>query len=128
MSYSKALGTGIHYKDTTFAQLTAPGNSTSEDCVGLKNHVIAVTVASVDTNVVVEMEGSHDGTNWFDVPIDSQSAVAGMSLATNRGTITVNGTYGLVAKSTPLKNIRLNWVSEAGGTAATVDAVYHGSN
>ena len=65
-----------------------------------------VTVASVDTNVIVCLEGSIDGTTY--APIIANQ------------TITANGTTAYSVTGRPVKWIRTNWVSEAGGTAATV--------
>ena len=71
-----------------------------------KNIGLYVTVASINTNVVVRLEGSIDGTNYA-------------QLITGQ-TITGNGTqyYGLA--NTPVKYIKPVFVSEAGGTSAVV--------
>jgi hypothetical protein len=65
-----------------------------------------VTVASINTNVVVRLDGSIDGTNYA-------------PLITGQ-TITGNGTqyYGLA--NTPVKYVKPIFVSESGGTAAVV--------
>jgi len=128
--YKLALGAGEFYRDNTFTTLTgAPPEATASfDVIGFKQHAMAVTIATIDTNVIVELEGSHDGTLFFDLPLDSETPVTGLAVTTNRATITANGTYVLLVKDTPIKHIRLNFVSESGGTDATVTAVYHGSN
>jgi hypothetical protein len=71
-----------------------------------KNYSLFVTVAAINTNVIIALEGSIDGTNWSKVIANT--------------TLTANGTthYNLV--NHPLKFIRPVFVSESGGTAATV--------
>lgn len=130
MSYNKIFGEGAFYKDNTFAQLSATGVTPSFDVAGLKNHTFQVMVASINTNVILALEGSHDGTNFFEIPSGSQANVnvTGMTYATGRYTITVNGTYRLVAQNESIKHIRLRFVSETGGTTATLNPVYHGVN
>lgn len=65
-----------------------------------------VTVTGINTNVVVRLDGSIDGTGYA-------------QLITGQ-TITGNGTqfYGLV--NTPVKYVKPVFVSESGGTAAVV--------
>jgi len=76
------------------------------EAIVARNYVLFVTVASINTNVVVALNGSIDGTNWSKV-------------ITNQ-TITSNGTthYNLV--NHPLLYVQPIFVSESGGTAATV--------
>lgn len=95
----------------TFAQLTAPGSTSATTVTAYKNYTLQYKVASIDTNVVVRLEGSLDGTNWINLDSDGDT------------TITANGTYGFKLSNTPLAQIRFTFVSEAGGTAATIDAV-----
>lgn len=71
-----------------------------------KNYVLFVTVATIDTNVVVALNGSIDGTNWSKV-IANQ-------------TITANGTTHYNVANHPVKYVQPVFVSEAGGTNATV--------
>jgi hypothetical protein len=71
-----------------------------------KNFCLFVTVATIDTNVVVALNGSIDGTNWS-------------KIITNQ-TITSNGTSHCNVANHPVKFIQPVFVSEAGGTAATV--------
>ena len=93
----------------TLAQLTAPGNSSS---VGLgntmpANAVFDITIASINTDCTVEVQASDDNFSTI---------VHGISK-----TITANGVYAL---SVPINHnaVRLSFVSETGGTAATIDA------
>lgn len=99
---------------TSITQLTEPGASAWIATGKALNHTVAVTVASIDTNVVVRIEGTIDGTNVFN-----------LSDTDTDTTITANGTYGFMATGS-LIGIRVNFVSESGGTAATIDAKYLG--
>ena len=56
----------IFFNDTT---LTAPGDGTvlqvaSNNFFATKSYSLSVTVAEIDTNVVVRLDGSIDGTNY----------------------------------------------------------------
>jgi len=95
----------------TYTLLTAPasGDSTSvylPPSIVAKNFTLFVTVASINTNVIIALEGSIDGTNWSKI------------IANN--TITANGTTHYNLANHPVKFIRPVFVSESGGTAATV--------
>ncbi len=118
---------GTHVLNNTFAQLTAPGDTVELVVDGILRHVFAVTLAAVDTNVVFSFEGSLDGVTFFDMETDT-TAVTGytMAVGTNVFTATVNGTYPFVFKHFPVKQIRFDFASESGGTAATLDVVYTG--
>ena len=65
-----------------------------------------VTVATINTNVIVALEGSIDGTNWSKIVANT--------------TLTANGTTHYNVANHPLRYIRPVFVSESGGTAATV--------
>ena len=71
-----------------------------------QNYTLFVTVASIDSNVVVALNGSIDGTNWSKI------------IANN--TINQNGTSHYNVANHPVKYVQPIFVSEAGGTAATV--------
>jgi len=91
--------------------LTAPGTSDVTlvqlgDNFDTRNYTLFVTVAAINTNVIVALEGSIDGTNYSKI-IANQ-------------TITANGTTHYNIANHPVKFIRPNFVSESGGTAATV--------
>jgi hypothetical protein len=95
----------------TYTLLTAPASGDSESVylppsIVAKNFTLFVTVASINTNVIVALEGSVDGTNWSKI------------IANN--TITANGTTHYSVANHPVKFIRPVFVSESGGTAATV--------
>lgn len=113
--------------DKTFAQLTAPGATAVANTGLYSNHTFQVTVATIDTNVIVEVLGSLDNSHWFTATLDN-TAVANLALSGNRATITSNGTYELRLSHFKAKFLKLNFVSESGGTAATIDAVYCGGD
>ena len=103
-----------YFQDTIFSAestLSAPAAGTAlqvavNNLFSTKDYTLIVTVASVNTNVVVRLEGSVDGTNY--APIIANQ------------TITANGTTAYSVSGRPVKWIRTNFVSETGGTAATV--------
>lgn len=113
--------------DRNLAQLTAPGVGSSIPALDYKYHTFQVTLAASDTNVVVRVEGSADGTNFFTLPLKS-TPVTGMAIAVNQATLTIDGSYGLIVDAVKVKEIRLRFVSESGGTAATVDSHYFAGN
>jgi hypothetical protein len=97
-----------------FTQLTAPGVTISRNVGELSEHVLQYTVAAINTNVVLRAEGSNDGTNFFNLNVDNADI-----------TVTANETNAFVYKG-KVNYIRGRFVSEAGGTAATVDFNYTG--
>ena len=102
-------------KEFEFTQLTAPGFSEHVRCDKYIHHTIQYTIASVDTNVVLRAEGSIDGVNWFNLASDGSDV-----------TETTNGTDAFTVTNMAIRYIRLRFVSESGGTAATIDARYIG--
>lgn len=99
---------------SAITQMTAPGASAWIATGKALNHTIALTVANIDTNIVVRIEGTIDGTLAFN-----------LSNSDTDTTLTANGTYGFKHTGS-LTGIRVNFVSESGGTAATIDAKYLG--
>ena len=95
----------------TYPEMTAPasGQSTLVQLypkLKTQNYTLFATVASIDTNVVVALNGSIDGTNWSKI-IGNQ-------------TITTNGTSHYNVANHPIKYVQPVFVSESGGTSATV--------
>ena len=95
----------------TYEILTAPATCADTSVylpptIVAKNFSLFVTVASVNTNVIVALEASIDGTNWAKIIANT--------------TITANGTTHSNVANHPVKFIRPVFVSESGGTAATV--------
>jgi|TARA_R100001015_G_C4545235_1_gene108345 hypothetical protein len=102
-----------YFQDTIISTeaLTAPATGTAlevavNNLFSTKNYTFMVTVASINTNVIVRLEGSLDGTNYA-------------TLLANR-TISANGSTFENVVNKPFKWLRPVFVSEAGGTAATV--------
>jgi hypothetical protein len=95
----------------TYPVLTAPGSSNAVSVyqppsLVSKNFGFFVTIENINTNVIVALNGSIDGTNWSKV-------------ITNQ-TITSNGTTHYNVANHPLRYIQPVFVSETGGTTATV--------
>ena len=95
----------------TYEILTAPATCADTSVylpptIVAKNFSLFVTVASVNTNVIVALEASIDGTNWAKIIANT--------------TITANGTTHYNVANHPVKFIRPVFVSESGGTAATI--------
>jgi hypothetical protein len=95
----------------TYPILTAPATCADTSVylpptIVSKTYSLFVTVASINTNVIVALEGSIDGTNWS-------------KIITN-ATITADSTAHYNIANHPVKFIRPVFVSESGGTAATV--------
>lgn len=105
-----SLSTGLAQDKNVWAQLTAPASTAAFSMVGYKRATVAAVVAAINTNVVLRVEGSMDGTNWFNLDVSNSDT-----------TITANGTYGFNVEAA-IDSIRLTFVSESGGTAVTVDA------
>ena len=99
----------IFFTDTT---LSAPGDGTvlqvaSNNFFATKSYTLTVTVADIDTNVVVRLDGSIEGTNY--PPIIKAK------------TITYNGTSVYSVADRPVKFVKAVFVSESGGdNSATV--------
>ena len=104
-----------YFQDTIFftnTALTAPGDGTvlqvaSNNFFATKSYTFMVKVADIDTNVVVRLDGSIDGTNY--APIIAAQ------------TITSNGNYAYSVADRPVKFVKGVFVSESGGdSSATV--------
>jgi hypothetical protein len=93
----------------TVAVMSAPGRSESVKMPGCLDTTVFYKVESIDTNVVVTIEGSDDDTNWVELK--------------NRATKTANGTY-LFHYEPRINYMRFYWVSEAGGSAATITVTF----
>jgi hypothetical protein len=95
----------------TYPVLTAPGSGSATSVylppsIVAKNFSFFVTVANINTNVIVALNGSIDGANWS-------------KIITNQ-TITADGTTHYNIANHPVRYIQPVFVSESGGTAATV--------
>lgn len=95
----------------TYDLLTAPASGVSTpvqlgSTINTKNYILFATVANINTNVVVALNGSIDGTNWSKIIANY--------------TITGNGTTHYNIANHPVKYVQPVFVSESGGTSATV--------
>ena len=95
------------------AQLIAPGNGAAIDTLLGNLHKFVVTIASIDTNVVLRFESSNDGVIY-----------SNMDAANAEFTFTANGSFTFSRADLPAKFVRVVFVSELGGTAATIDTSY----
>ena len=111
-------------KVTGITQLTAAGQTAGQDVSLCTYYGYTVTVASINTNVIVGLQGTIDGSNWSELTLKN-TAVTGLSISSNRCTITANGTY-LIWSEAPVSLVRFNFISESGGTAATLDCDFFG--
>jgi hypothetical protein len=101
------------FQDTLFyeaGELTAPGTTTAvltyeNNYFSTKDYTLIATVTNINTEVVVRLDGSIDGTNYG--PLISNC-------------ITKNGTYVYNITGSPVKYVRGNFFSETGGTSAVV--------
>ena len=101
------------FQDTLFfnaGELTAPGITNEvatyeNNYFSTKDYTLIATVTNINTEVVVRLEGSIDGTNYG--PLISNC-------------ITKDGTYVYNITSSPVKFVRGRFFSETGGTDAIV--------
>lgn len=116
-----------HWISDDYTQLTAAGVTAATKVKGMRSHTFQVTLANKNTNVIVGIQGSTDGTSFGELSLDS-TAVTGLAITTNRATITADGIYIITVKNTPLHSVKFNFISESGGTTATLDVVYYGQS
>lgn len=114
--YNRQVGfaNNLPYDTKSFVQLTEVGSTESYSCIDFLHHTLQYKVASIDTNVVIRAEGSLDGDNWFNLDANEIDT-----------TQTADGTYAFIFNG-KIKYIRFTFVSESGGTDATIDIVYFG--
>jgi len=91
------------YETITFDTLTSAG--ISESALGYSATAITfqVEVTGIGTNVVIRLEGSLTGTNYYNLNTDGDI------------TLTANGTYGYLLNA-PGHYVRVRFVSSLGGT------------
>jgi hypothetical protein len=106
-----SLSTGLAQDKSIWAQLTAPAATPSFPMVGYKRATIQYVVAAINTTVVLRAEGTLDGINWFNLSPTNTDTV-----------VNTNGVNAFNVEAA-IDAIRLNFVSETGGTTATVDAI-----
>lgn len=86
-------------------QLTAPGETPKRLRSQFTGCTAIAIVTDIDTNVVVKIEGSLNGTNWYDASAEE--------------TITANGSHAVEQTKGSVYS-RFAFVSEAGGAAAKI--------
>ena len=101
----------------TKTTLTAAGVTDAIGVSGKVYHTVSYTIALIDTNVVMRAEGS----------IDDEVSYFNLSSAGTDTTHTANGTY-VMTFTGKLSHIRLRFVSEAGGAAATIAPSFMSGN
>jgi hypothetical protein len=89
---------------STATALTATGTTSDVPSVGAEDFVIQVNVSSIGTSVVVRIEGTLDGTNYFNCDAGGDT------------TITANGSTAFSLQNVPLRAIRGRLVTITGGT------------
>ena len=89
---------------STATALTAAGVTADVPVTGAEDFVIQVNVSSIGTNVVIRVEGTLDGTNYFNCDSGGDT------------TITSNGSTAFSLQNVPLKSLRGRLVSFSGGT------------
>jgi hypothetical protein len=94
---------------TTLGTLTQAGTTDFQALGPQDNVLFQVTVSSIGTNVVIRLEGSVDGTNWFNLDANNTDT-----------TLTANGTYGYALVQVPVPYVRGRLVSLSGGTPSVV--------
>jgi len=97
--------------------LTAPGVGAAVDVSIYSMITWQIVIAAINTSVDVRIEGTSDGTSWFnmdDAGVDTQYVA--------------NDTYSLRADSRQVKQTRLRFVSEVGGAAVTVTGTVMAGN
>lgn len=114
----------------TAGTLTAPGTY-EFDVSGYDGWVIAVTIASIDTNVVYKFEAAYYGEDDWSTVLYQHIGQAGTAIGA-AGSVTAVGngrtTYKFLRQHIANAGLecigagkfRINWVSEAGGTAAVI--------
>lgn len=103
-----------YIQDTIFdvnPALTAPGlgnllQVAVNDLFSTRDYTLIVVVSNINTNIVVQLDGSIDGVNFAQL--------------TGPSTITANGVFVYSVSGRPVKWVRPRFVSESGGTDAVV--------
>lgn len=107
-------------KITGITQLTAPGNTAKVNVSEYSLYGYSFTVAAINSSVLVCLYGSIDETNYAVLPLDSGPVPGAAAISNNQVTVTANGTY-LIYSSAPVIDFYFSFVSESGGSAATID-------
>lgn len=97
----------LGFNQPTSVVLNTPAQVQVYDVANNNLATVAYTVASINTNVVIRVEASTNGVQYFPLVTDQ--------------THTANGTYApVISQWACYSHLRITFVSEAGGTAATI--------
>lgn len=116
----------FHEQDTkmfqpeVFDQLTAAGQTTPayEDGWRWGNHMFQIdTTLNGSTSVELIIQGSLDGTKWFNLDAGGSTII-----------ILASGPEGFYFSEVAAIQLRVKFEAEVGGTDATVDISYLGGN
>ena len=99
----------VTYTDTT---ATGPGNSIPRLFEGYRYYIVVYTVASINTNVTVQLEGRITSTGAW-VNVNAAPTV-----------ITANGTYQFSGENRSWESLRFTVLAETGGFDVTVNVDY----
>jgi hypothetical protein len=107
MSYFESYQQTVFFSPST---LSNPGVTESYEVytpnyLSTRHYTLMVIVTNIDTNVVVRLEGTLNGTDYG---------------AMISNTITVDGTYTYNVSGFPMKKIRANFLRSVGGNNARV--------
>jgi hypothetical protein len=108
------------FAPVAMAQLAAPGETDPIEVRPFNRASCQIVLANANTSVTVRLNGSHDGTLYFPLPLEDV-AVAGLTISGAQATITADGPYYLVTPPIATRYVDFEFVSEAGGTDATLD-------
>ncbi len=99
------------FSTVALASLTSAGVTPSVE-VTSESLTFQITTSGVATNVVIRMEGSLDGTNFFNLDEDEQNT-----------TLIADGTTGYALNGCPVRHVRVRLVSISGGTPTVSSSV-----
>jgi hypothetical protein len=102
------------FEETALGTLEAPGVTDSISYKGCSAYTFTITVADINTSVTVRVEGwSEEEGTWVNMHTLGEDTV-----------ITANGSYKLFYEGEDPILLRFNFVSEAGGTDATISVLF----
>uniref|UniRef100_A0A6M3KWI4 Uncharacterized protein n=1 Tax=viral metagenome TaxID=1070528 RepID=A0A6M3KWI4_9ZZZZ len=92
----------------TLGTLAAVGSTNELSCKHSADFIFTVTITGIGTNVVLQFQGSIDGTNWFNIDPRNQDS-----------TFTADGTYYKQWVG-EIPYVRVTMISKTGGTPSCV--------
>lgn len=96
----------------TETQLTAPGTTTARQLTKYRDVAWSVKVASINTSVTIRFEGSMNNVDWFNLEENNNDIL-----------LSSDGTSYYQRTNCNVEYVRFNFVSEIGGTAATINVI-----